>query len=297
MAPRGPPKGMKGLVLLSLVCAALGVSLDVADDATLTVTVTDDDYTSTTTVRLLAKIYETEYIWTTDGQLTSTVVVGSTVMETITTPIALTDTTVRETVLADPLSVLLATETAATSSEAAPSLPELLLAEPAATETASTEPTAAPSIPDDAANAVSPGNSTVESTSESTGSLAAISPESVIPSLDSVSAIVSSEPTVSESATISSEPTVSEPAVPSSEPTASEALPSSISSDVSSSTSEPMPPLGGATSSEENWISTISRDIPEGSYQSSTVTTTTTLDDGSPAVLHLVVLTTEVCEC
>lgn len=296
MAPRGPPKGMKGSVLLSLVCAALGASLDVADDATLTVTVTDDDYTSTTTVRLLAKIYETEYIWTTDGQLTSTVVVGSTVMETITTPIALTDTTVRETVLADPLSVLLATETAATSSEAAPSPPELLLAEPAATETASTEPTAAPSIPDDAANAVSPGNSTVESTSESTGSLAAISPESVIPSLD-VSAIVSSEPTVSESATISSEPTVSEPAVPSSEPTASEALPSSISSDVSSSTSEPMPPLGGATSSEENWISTISRDIPEGSYQSSTVTTTTTLDDGSPAVLHLVVLTTEVCEC
>lgn len=285
MAPRGPPKGMKGSVLLSLVCAALGASLDVADDATLTVTVTDDDYTSTTTVRLLAKIYETEYIWTTDGQLTSTVVVGSTVMETITTPIALTDTTVRETVLADPLSVLLATETAATSSEAAPSLPELLLAEPAATETASTEPTAAPSIPDDAANAVSPGNSTVESTSESTGSLAAISPESVIPSLDSVSAIVSSEPTVSE------------PAVPSSEPTASEALPSSISSNVSSSTSEPMPPLGGATSSEENWISTISRDIPEGSYQSSTVTTTTTLDDGSPAVLHLVVLTTEVCEC
>lgn len=276
---------MKGSVLLSLVCAALGASLDVADDATLTVTVTDDDYTSTTTVRLLAKIYETEYIWTTDGQLTSTVVVGSTVMETITTPIALTDTTVRETVLADPLSVLLATETAATSSEAAPSLPELLLAEPAATETASTEPTAAPSIPDDAANAVSPGNSTVESTSESTGSLAAISPESVIPSLDSVSAIVSSEPTVSE------------PAVPSSEPTASEALPSSILSDVSSSTSEPMPPLGGATPSEENWISTISRDIPEGSYQSSTVTTTTTLDDGSPAVLHLVVLTTEVCEC
>ncbi|CAN3353999.1 hypothetical protein DICA4_B01398 [Diutina catenulata] len=264
---------MKGSVLLSLVCAALGASSDVADDATSTVTVTDDDYTSTTTVRLLAKIYETEYIWTTDGQLTSTVVVGSTVMETITTPIASTDTTVRETVSADPSSVLSATETAATSSEAAPSLPESSSAEPAATETASTEPTAAPSIPDDAANAVSPGNSTVESTSESTGSSAAISPESVIPSSDSVSAIVSSEPT------------------------ASEALPSSILSDVSSSTSEPMPPLGGATSSEENWISTISRDIPEGSYQSSTVTTTTTLDDGSPAVLHLVVLTTEVCEC
>lgn len=295
----------------------------VTEDAT--VTVTGEDYASTSTVKVIVKVYETEYIWTDAGTLTLTVITGATEFETVTTDATDLVETERATVLALP--EVAETTTASTDDTLLtsgslylnssslvevssafeplelPLLSELPVETGVTLETgvelsSSVEPESlsepvsvaseVPEISSTYANSTVPTTSDVSSTEVSTEVSSDVSSE--VPTFD-----VSSE--VSEVApSLLSLPVIANSLVP------IETL-SSLEVDLTSLDVIPTLVLptssvyDNATSIGADWISTISQSIPEGSYgEPSTITSTTTWQ-GELAVLHLVVLPTEVCDC
>ncbi|CAN3371616.1 hypothetical protein DIURU_003716 [Diutina rugosa] len=305
----------------ALAPVALADSSDTTEFVTedATVTVTGEDYASTSTVKVIAKVYETEYIWTDAGTLTSTVITGATEFETVTTDATDSVETERATVSASP--EVAETTTASTddtlltsgslysnssssaevSSAFEPS--ELPLSSELPVETGVTSETGVESsssiAPESSSEPVSVASEVPEvSSTYANSTVPATSDVSDVPSTG-VSETLSQD--VSETSSEVAPSSLSLPVIANS----SVPIETSSSLDVDLTSSDVIPTLvlptssvyDNATSIGADWISTLSQSIPEGSYgEPSTITSTTTWQ-GELAVLHLVVLPTEVCDC
>lgn len=283
----------------ALVPVALADSSDTTEFVTedATVTVTGDDYESTTTVKVIAKVYETEYIWTDNGTLTLTVITGSTELETVTTDPTDTVETERATVLALP--EIAATEVLTTASpelssgsiysnslsvEPLVSLAFEPLDVPVETGASSSEVSELVSVasevpePSEVSEVVSPTNFGNLSLVVATAELSEVLSSSEVPQLLSAPIIANSSSAVITSLSSSAEPTGVDPLATLSHPDSSSVW-------------------NNATSVGDDWTSTLSQSIPLGSYGDPFTITSTTTWQGELAVYHLVVLPTEVCDC
>lgn len=275
----------------------------VTEDAT--VTVTGEDYASTSTVRVIAKVYETEYIWTDAGTLTLTVITGATEFETVTTDATDLVETERATVLALPA---IAETTTASTDDTLLSSGSLYLNSSSLEDVSSAfEPLELPLL------SALPVKTGVELSSS-------IEPESLSEPVSVASEVPEVSSTYANS-TVPATSDVSETLSQDVSETLSEVAPSLLSLPVIANSLVPIETLSSlevdltsldviptlvlptssvydnATSIGADWISTLSQSIPEGSYgEPSTITSTTTWQ-GELAVLHLVVLPTEVCDC
>lgn len=289
----------------------------VTEDAT--VTVTGEDYASTSTVKVIAKVYETEYIWTDAGTLTLTVITGATEFETVTTDATDLVETERATVLALP--EVAETTTASTDDTLLTSGSLYLNSSSLAEVSSAFEPLELPLLSE---LPVETGV-TLETGVELSSSIAPESlsePVSVASEVPEVSSTYANS-TVPATSDVSDVPStgVSETLSQDVSETLSEVAPSLLSLPVIANSLVPIETLSSldvdltsldviptlvlptssvydnATSIGADWISTLSQSIPEGSYgEPSTITSTTTWQ-GELAVLHLVVLPTEVCDC
>lgn len=317
------------VVLAASIAPICAVDSTITDTTDVTTTVTGDDVTSTLTVNVLAKVFETEYIWTDNGTLTLTVITGTTEMVTMSDAVSTSETeTDRTTVLGSPtLDSTSVDPTSGVSSTA--DLPALSLVSvvtesqgsPVETVLASLESAILSLLKDIDANGYSNSLVIAPAANLTTSIVPVLLESSVEQSTQPVYTnltIIGPSFNVSSVAPVTSSfvPTVVSypanslvPVITASElqplyqnslvvSTNLDALITPFALDNNAVYANSLVPVstGSIDGASSDTIITVAEEIPLGDYGSLYTITTTTTYNGEPAVLHLVVLPTE-CEC